>query len=133
LDVVSEQPAEQPVEQIHIDPFDGDSMSFDVTSPIDISQLQEEISEKVGEQVQAVLSVEDIDHTISVGRPAVVFVHPKSLDGRTVRGAITSHVPIVPVTNEVSTEITAALEKLASGATLTTAEISLVLTLLVSK
>jgi hypothetical protein len=124
------------------DPFNGDCDSFEVTSPIEIVQLQNEIITRTGvEAVMICLTYDGPDAVISTEHPGTLFVAPKSLDGRTVRGAIETHVPApavpqvlpVPATPEVviTPDLAPIIEKLSAGKTLTTAEISLLLTALV--
>jgi hypothetical protein len=118
-----------------IDPFDGDCESYKITSPINLSQLQAEIVERVDQPIRMVLSVDDIDHVPSEEHPAALLVSPESLDGRTVRGAIDSHkpkvaaapVPTVSPIVDATPLVAAAIEKLRAGETLTTREISAVL------
>ena len=115
----------------------GDSESYEVTAPINLAQLVEEIKDRVGKgvKVNAFLKCEDIDQIASKERPALLFVSPASLDGRTVRAVInthvpTAHVPVVPVAPaliDATPVASAAMDKLRAGKTLTTAEISAVL------
>lgn len=118
------------------DPFEGDSKSFEVTSEVDTAQLQKEISQRVGKQVQVALVIE-FGKIASEANPGTLFVHPESVDGRSVRGVIESHTPrrsapvAVPeapsISDSADPEVQQAAAKLAEGKTLTTAEISAVL------
>lgn len=111
-------------EEKNSDPF-GDSMTFEVTSEIDTYQLEQEISERVGKQVHVALEV-PLGQIASKEHPATLYVSPGTLDGRTVRGAIVSHTPVVadPTEREVL------IKKLTDGETLTQDDIAAALKLL---
>lgn len=117
-----------------VDPFDGDSKTFEVTSEINVEQVQREISERLGRQVRVALTI-GLGEIASKDKPGVLFVSPADIDGRTVRGVVESHKPrkvlpptpahpangpLVPNTPDVA----AAREKLAEGGRLTSTEVS---------
>lgn len=123
------QDTEQPV---HLDPFEGKGESIEVTRPINVSQLKNEITARVGQEVQIVLSVTDIDHVASPEHPAMLFLLPGNLNKQDVDEVIGAHVPIVvpaavPVPTELPAETAAVMRKLNDGKTLTTAEITTLL------
>ena len=111
-----------------IDGFEG-SKPYEITKPIDLGVLISEISERVGEKVEAATSLESIDHVPSQDRPALLFVNPASLDGNIVLEVVDAHVVPVRVSAlpVVSPVVAAAMKKLKTGKTLTTAEISAIL------
>jgi hypothetical protein len=111
-------------EERNSDPF-GDSMTFEVTSEIDTYQLEQEISERVGKQVHVALEV-PLGQIASKEHPATLYVSPGTVDGRTVRGAIVSHVPA----QSDQSEREVLVKKLTSGETLTQDDITSALKLL---
>ncbi len=73
-------------------PFDGNSIHLAVTREINVSQLQEEISQRTRSEVEVALKVDDISHIASKDRPATLFVSPGSLNERVVQTVIENHV-----------------------------------------
>lgn len=98
----SEVPLSELVEQGHvaqgvvvtedpepIDPF-GDSKTFQVTKPVNLCQLLDEINAALDFRVQMIMSGPSEP---SEDDPATLYVSPGQVDGRTVQGKIKGHDP----------------------------------------
>lgn len=128
-------------EAVHEDPFNGDSQQFEVDKALDLGRLQDEISHRVGVEVEVVLSYDKgMDH-VSGDHPGVLFVHPGAVDKRAVTSVIATHraqtfgedaepvqpapTPVADVTSDPA--LSDILAKLDDGKTLTTADLTKVI------
>lgn len=76
-------------------PFDGEGKSMTVTREVNPSQLLDEVYDRLGDRshYNVALQVKEWGLPVSEANPATLHVHPASVDMRTVRGAVESHVP----------------------------------------
>lgn len=129
-------------EWVLIDPFgENQSKRFEVTEPFDLTTLVEAITSAVEEEdVQVAACVPDLSAPVSAENPAVIFVVPSSVDGRTVRGVLDTHLvpepetptepapeppPLLP--SEPSDDVADARDRLRDGETLSVEDLSLLL------
>jgi hypothetical protein len=130
------------------DPFEGDCVSVAVTKQINLAQFQEEIAEQIGREVQVALVGLGLGEIASKDRPGLLYVSPKSVGTRALTEAVERHIadddllpspqadggssgPSVSL-DDLSKEAQAALAKANDGKTLTTAELTHVVTSLAS-
>lgn len=126
-------------EQSFVDPFEGDSVSVEVTKQINVQQFQDELSRQIGRQVHVSLVVgEDMDRIASKEHPAILIASPRTIGERALTEAVARHVAndallpgAVPQTasqpvavHNLSDDAKAAAAKIADGKTLTTAELT---------
>lgn len=93
LDVSSmslEQPEDVPWKAVN--PFGEDALVYEVDVPINTSQLQDEISERVGSQVHLAASSES-DEPFSRDNVGTLFVTPGDVERKTVLSALDKHKP----------------------------------------
>lgn len=122
-----------------VDPFDGDSVSVEVTKQINVQQFQDELSHQIGRQVHVSLVLgEDRDRIASKEHPAVLVASPRTIGERALTEAVARHVAndallpgAVPQTvsqpvavHNLSDDAKAAAAKIADGKNLTTAELT---------
>lgn len=127
------------VDETHPDPFGGDAKQFEVDKAVDVPRLQSEISRRVGVAVQIVLSYPEGYDTCSQEHPGVLFVHPGSVDARTVTSVLATHrppdsgqpdpAPSEPQTPSVAQDpaLASIVAKLTEGKTLSTADLTKVI------
>lgn len=109
-----------------------DSAVFEVTKPIMLVQLQDEIEAKVGESVMVSSSQRDPDSEPSESNPLFLVVAPESLDGRSVRGVINSHIPNRDYgLSADAKENKSLVEKINAGQTLSPEEVTQALRMLI--
>jgi len=120
MDVLVEVPIDQ--RDNPTNPFDEDALGFQVAKEINIAQLQVEIQEALGLERVMISSQATRD-----ADTRVLFITPAQ-DEEAYERLIEAHTPDPNWgTAELGAEFYPALEKLRSGATLTTKEISAVL------
>lgn len=123
----------------------GKSKRFEITTPINLGQLQDEIEEALGFEVRLASSAPRPFEDASEDNLLTLFVDAdEDVDGRTVRGAIDSHRPSDPTATvpeakapakvgDLDEDTQAAIAKLGEGETLSTKEISKVLKVLLDQ
>ena len=135
--------ANQALAEQEQDPFEGDCVSVETTKQINLAQFQEEISEQAGREVSIALGGLGLGEIASKGKPGVVYASPKSIGERALREAYERHhaddslleqpkQQTSTVTLDLSDEAEKALEKAHDGKTLTTAELTSLVTALVA-
>lgn len=80
------------VEYVDPGPFGGNSVRLAVTREINVSQLQDEITQRTKTEVQVVLLVDDPDHIASKANPATLYVSPGNLSERVLQAVVEQHV-----------------------------------------
>ncbi|MGA5598387.1 hypothetical protein ACPCSE_29555 [Streptomyces cellulosae] len=79
------------------DPFQGDSQRLSWSRDMELGQLQEEVREALGEQVQLAVLFEHDEHHVPLPvdseHPAVIYVHPSSTDLGALRQVLAAHRP----------------------------------------
>lgn len=76
-------------------PFDGEGKTLTITKPVHPAQLLNEVYDRLGDRAHynAALQVKEPFLPVSEANPAVLHIHPASVDMRTVRGVVESHAP----------------------------------------
>lgn len=119
----------------HLDPFAGDSLAVTTSQDVDVVQLAAEINAAVGTTMQVVVSMPQSD---SPDRSeAMVYVSPSQVDGVSdlqaiIDQVVADHTPVVPtdvtpeggLTDRVDLLDPGFVEKLTTGAKVTTAELA---------
>lgn len=105
-------------------PFGEDAKHFEIKTPVNVAQLQDELRERLGTEVFLVVSSEH-DEPISEDNPGFLFVSSGDVDGRTVHGAVETHQPDAMYGASASNQELVKLRKrLAEGKALTAAELT---------
>lgn len=105
-------------------PFGDDAKHFEIHTPVNVAQLQDELAER-GVEVHLAVASEHRDEPISEDNPGFLFVDSADVDGRTVHGAVETHEPDPLYGASAQNKAIAALRtKLADGKPLDAAELT---------
>lgn len=107
-----------------VDPF-GDSKTFQVTKPVNLCQLLDEINAALDFTVQVIMTGPSVP---SEDNPGTLYVSPGTIDGRTIAGKIKGHDPdpYYGMTEAQVTELKI-VEKIHNGEVLTPEELTIAL------